>query len=232
MGFAASDVAESPIMNAVHKFHKGRTVADLESHIQTEFVLRPFANFDDFECARDVNSYRLLKINMLPCSDDCLQVMGMVVGWSSYDDRVHFLGSCNPLVGIRSFKKLCSVQRCITFPLLQVVKMLARDVQLVLEHVSQCDHAGAPRIDKVGRILSSSTTATQQTYTDGGIGSSAAHVHDVLCDRGTVGERNFHDGFANRQALRKLFIRNQLDLRQLPHDFGFLHARVVVSGAK
>ena len=128
MGFAASDGAESPIVNAVHKFHERRTIADLESHIQTQFVLRPFANFDDFECARHINSDRLLEINMLPCSDDCLQVMGMVVRWSRDHDSIDFLRGGDPVVCIRTDKKLRGVECGVTFPLLHIVEVFARGV--------------------------------------------------------------------------------------------------------
>ena len=161
VGFAASDVAESPIVNAVHQFDEGRTIANLESHIQTKFVLRAFANFDDLEGARNINSDRLLEINMLPCSDDCLQVMGMVVGWSRDHDRIDFLRGGDPVVRIRTDKKLRGVQCRVAFSLLHFVEVLAGGVELVLEQVTQRNHACAARVHKIGRVLGPAATATQ-----------------------------------------------------------------------
>jgi len=146
VGLSTNDVSESPIVNTVHQFYKRRAIPDLESHVEAQLSVRMFANFDHLECAGDVNSYRLLQINVLLGVDDGLQMLGMIIGRSRDNDRIHFLGIRNSLVRVGTYKELGSVQRCIAFCLLHLVEMLAGDVQLILEHIAQGDHASAERL--------------------------------------------------------------------------------------
>ena len=106
MSLAANDVAESTIVNTVHQLYKRRAVADLESHVKAQLRVGAFANFHHLECTRNIHGHRLFQINMLLAGDGGLQMLRMVVGWSSDHYGIHFLGSCNPLIRIGPHKKL------------------------------------------------------------------------------------------------------------------------------
>lgn len=69
MGLAANNIAERAIVNAINHFKKFGAIADLDSHVETQFVLGAFADFNDLERTRDVNRDGLLEIIMLPGSD-------------------------------------------------------------------------------------------------------------------------------------------------------------------
>src|SRR5215467_1339673 len=64
VGFARNDFAERACMDAADHFNKGRTLANLEPHVEVQLSIDAFADFKDFHCAGNVDGYRLLKINV------------------------------------------------------------------------------------------------------------------------------------------------------------------------
>ena len=79
--------------------------------------------------------------------------------------------------------------------------MLARDVQLILEHIPKGNHASAARIYKVCGVLSPAATATQQTHAHSRIGSGAPHQAGLDQHR-TRCSRCYRDEFSSGNFIR------------------------------
>ena len=88
VGLSADNFTERAIMDAPHHFDERRTIANLESDIETELAFRTFADFDHFQCARNIDSNGLFEVDMLSGGNDGFQMLGMVIGGSSDYDRV------------------------------------------------------------------------------------------------------------------------------------------------
>src|SRR5438093_1568381 len=99
----------------------------------------------------------------------------MIVGWSSYYDRVHLLGGRDFLVSIGADEKLRGVNRCIPLGFLDFLEVRAGSVELIAKQVAQGDHAPTPGVDQIRCVFSAARAATKQTHTDLGIGSRAMH---------------------------------------------------------
>ena len=106
MRFAADNIADRPIVYALHQFHERGAIANLKSHIQAEFAFRALADLDHLQRAGHVHSYRFLDIDMLSGSDDCFQVLRMIKGRRGDDHCVHFFRGCHLLKSVRANEDL------------------------------------------------------------------------------------------------------------------------------
>src|SRR5207245_9888460 len=97
--FGADNLAERSGVNAAHHFYKGRTVADLESHVQAQFAFGALADFHHFLRAGNVHGDGLFEIDMLAGGDPGFEVWRMKIGTRGEYGSIRLLGSRN--LGIR-----------------------------------------------------------------------------------------------------------------------------------
>src|SRR5438067_1064007 len=119
MRFAANNVAEGTIVDALHQFDKRRTIADLESYIQAQLALRTLANFDHFQYPGNIYPHRLFHVNMLSGGHYCFQMPGMVIRWCSDNYGVDILCACNLSVSVGTDEQLRSIDGRVAFALLK-----------------------------------------------------------------------------------------------------------------
>src|SRR5205814_5679838 len=82
MGFSPNNFTERDIMDAPHHFDERRTIANLEPGVEAELAFRTFADFDHFQCARNIDSNGLFEVDMLSGGNDSFQMLRMVIGRS------------------------------------------------------------------------------------------------------------------------------------------------------
>ena len=175
MRFAADNISDCPVVNALHKLHERGTIANLESHIQTEFAFRALANLDHLQCAGHVHGDGLLHIDMFSRADDGFQMLRMIIGGRGDHYCVHFFGGRHLLISLGANENLRSVNRCVALALLHLVEMFLGVVQLILEHVGQRDNASAAGVNHIRCVLGAPTATAEQAYAHRGIRCRAAH---------------------------------------------------------
>src|SRR5438309_1711829 len=121
VSLSADNLTERPIMDAPHHFDEWGAIANLESDIQAELTFHALADFDHFQRARNIHSNGLFEIDVLACGHDGFQMPKMVVGRSGNYDGVQFLGRSDLLIRVGAGEELRSVDRGVTFGLLDFI---------------------------------------------------------------------------------------------------------------
>ena len=175
MRFAADNVANRSVVDALHQFHKRGTISNLETHVQTEFSLGAFPDLDHLQGAGHVNGHGFLEVDVLSASNDGFQMLRMIIGRRGNHHGVYFFGGCHLLIGFRANENLRSVNCLVSLALLHLVEMLFGVLQLILEHVGQRRDSSVARIHKVRRIFCAASATSEQSHANRGIRSRAAH---------------------------------------------------------
>src|SRR2546427_10798260 len=135
VGFGADDIAQRSRVDAADQLDKGRAVADLESHVQTELALGALPNLADPFRAGGVHGDGFFQVHVLARGNDGFEVLRMEVGRRRDDKRIHLLRGGDLLVGTRTDEELARVQSRASFCLLQLIEVCVRGIELVLKQV-------------------------------------------------------------------------------------------------
>ena len=96
-------------MDALDQINKRRTIADLESHVETEFSFRTLADLDHLQGSGHVHRHGLFKIDMLSPSDDGFQVLRMIIRRRCDHHGVYLLGGRHLFEGFGTNEGLRSI---------------------------------------------------------------------------------------------------------------------------
>ncbi len=91
------------------------------------------------------------------------------------DDGVDFLGGGNFVEGVRADEKLRGIDSAKAFGLLELVKVGASGVELVLKHVGKRDHARPSSVDEIRGVLGAASAAAKHAHADGGVRGGTAN---------------------------------------------------------
>src|SRR5438045_343028 len=130
--FAADNTPKGSAMDALNQFNERGTIANLETHIQTEFALGAFASLDHLQRAGHVHGDGLLEVDVLSASDDGFQMLWMIIRRRSNHYGVHLFGGSHLLIGFGANKNLRRVNCRVALALLHIIEMFFGVVQLLL----------------------------------------------------------------------------------------------------